>query len=148
MLLLLEGAVAAQPSSSLDYDDGRDPFAALKKQIRQALVQLKAEMLKRQPSHTMVLEAAVFLLQHNLLSVQRLGRTNVKQGRALLIWAAWLQHRKSLEWIAENKLDRCGLVPAPKALRQLELILVGGAGTGTRGGQHGRERQGARVKGG
>eukprot|EP00973_Karenia_brevis_P025791 3559969-Karenia_brevis.AAC.1 len=86
----------------------------------------------RRPSHTVVLEAAVFLLQRGLLGVRDLGHTNVKQGRALLIWAAWLQHKKSLEWVADPKvkLPREGLVQVPKWLEQLIMIFVGGAGTG------------------
>ena len=107
-----------------------DPFAAVKKQILEARVRLQAEMAKREPSHTMVLEAAAFLLQQGLLSIRQLKRTNVKQGRALMIWAVWLQRCKSLEWIAEGKLSRDTLPVEPRQLQKQVLILIGGAGTG------------------
>eukprot|EP00973_Karenia_brevis_P010008 1352522-Karenia_brevis.AAC.1 len=87
-------------------------MAAVKQSITNAMVSLRALPEMRHPSHTVILEAAVYLLQRGLLSVQNLGSVNVKQARALLIWAAWLQHKKSLEWIDDPKvrLPREGLV--------------------------------------
>ena len=42
-------------------------------------------------SATVVLEAAFYLLQAGLLNIPDLGTINVKQGRAFLWHAAWLQ---------------------------------------------------------
>ncbi len=107
-----------------------DPLAEVKQEIRRGMTELAEMPAMRQPSHTVVLEAAAFLLQRGVLSIRRLGKTNTKQGRALMIWASWLQHRKSLEWVAERKIDRAGIIVVPECLKQLEMILIGGPGTG------------------
>ncbi|MAF76427.1 MAG: hypothetical protein CMF17_11365 [Idiomarinaceae bacterium] len=78
-------------------------------------------------SHTIVIEAAVFLIRRGLLNVKGTCHVNVKQARMLLTCAIWLQHYKSAEWIQER-----GLSDPPWALEYEEFIhvLVGGAGTG------------------
>ena len=117
----------------IDPQDDRccnDPLASMKKSISAAIASLTAEPTKRQPSHTVVLEAAAYLLGKGLLTIKQLQQTNVKQGRALLIWASWLQYQKSCDWVAEGKISRDGMLHTPTLLRQLEMILMGAAGSG------------------
>ena len=117
----------------IDPQDDRccnDPLASMKKSISAAIASLTAEPTKRQPSHTVVLEAAAYLLGKGLLTIKQLQQTNVKQGRALFIWASWLQYQKSCDWAAEGKISRDGMLHTPTLLRQLEMILMGAAGSG------------------
>jgi hypothetical protein len=60
----------------------------------------------------------------------KLKRPNVKQSRAFLLWASWLQYQKSCDWLAEGKLGREGMLSTPASLRSLQLVLTGAAGTG------------------
>ena len=50
------------------------------------------------------MEAAFFPLQQRLLHVPDVGVYNVKQCRAFLWNAAWLQHHMIAKWIEEDKL--------------------------------------------
>ena len=84
---------------------GHDPFNEVRKRIRTAIVEMNAETRYRGPSHSIVLEAAVFLLQRGLLNVKGKTYVNVKQARALLVFASWLQFRKSMRWADEKKLQ-------------------------------------------
>jgi hypothetical protein len=79
------------------------------------------------PSHTVVVEAAVFHLQKGLLNVKGTHHVNVKQARALITYAVWLQHYKSDEWIRDGKLSEAPWIPE---YEQFIHILIGGAGTG------------------
>ena len=78
-------------------------------------------------SHTVVYEAASFLIQQGLLNVKGEKFVNVKQARALLHFAHWLQNYMSRQWI-EEKLLR----PPVWSLTSDTLIhaLIGGPGTG------------------
>lgn len=92
-----------------------------------------ATMCSQRPrSHSLVMEAAFFLLQAGVLNVPLTGKVNVKQGWALLHIAAWLQVIVSQEWI-----DAGYLSPSPECrktllrkLAELLMALVGPAGTG------------------
>ena len=79
------------------------------------------------PSHTRVIEAAGFLLRGGLLNVKGTQHQNVKQGRALLHWAWWLQQEMSRRWIADGTLAAPPVAPDPTPLYH---VLVGGAGCG------------------
>ena len=122
--------VCKQAANGVDERTSNDPLAAMRKSINAAMASLTAEQSMKQPSHTVVLEAAAYLLGKGLLSVKALERTNVKQGRALLVWASWLQYQRSCDWIAEGKLSREGMLRTPSLLRHLEMILMGAAGSG------------------
>ena len=80
------------------------------------------------PSDTVVMEAAFFLLQQGLLNIPDVGTINVKQARAFLWNAAWLQEYMSAEWRAKGLLQGC-----PEKPRQFErfcLAIIGPGGTG------------------
>ena len=134
-LMQLDADLLADPSSrkdgtTIDLETAQDPMAQMKDKINKAIVELRQASGQRQPSHAVVLEAACFLLQRGLLNVKQTGRVNVKQGCALLTVACCLQHRKSLEWIAEGILGQDALLSTAPLLRDLELIITGAAGTG------------------
>ena len=79
--------------------------------------------------HTAVLDAAAFLLDQGLLNVKGEDRLNVKQCRALLHWALWLQKKMSHQWVKAGQLAAepwaSGAKPEP-----LRHVLIGGAGCG------------------
>ena len=80
------------------------------------------------PSDTVVMEAAFFLLEQGLLNIPDVGTINVKQARAFLWNAAWLQEYMSAEWRAKGLLQGC-----PEKPRQFErfcLAIIGPGGTG------------------
>ena len=79
------------------------------------------------PSHTRVIEAASFLLRGGLLNVKGTEYQNVKQGRALLHWAWWLQQEMTRRWVAAGQLVAPSDAPAPTPLRH---VLTGEAGCG------------------
>jgi hypothetical protein len=100
--------------------------------FKRAFVQLKSNPALHAPSHTLVMEVAFFLLEAGVLTAPQTGRINVKQARALLHIAAWLQILMSRKWIADGLLSAdtlCG----KKHLRrfgQMMLAIMGPAGTG------------------
>ena len=79
------------------------------------------------PSHTRVIEAAIFLLRCGLLNVKGTPHLNVKQARALMHWAWWLQQQMSQEWVAKGVL---GAAPFGIDRAALCHVLTGGAGGG------------------
>ena len=80
------------------------------------------------PSETVVMQAAFSLIQSGLLHIPDIGVVNVKQARAFLWNAAWLQEYMNLQW---RECDRS--FPAshttPK-FQNFQLALVGPGGTG------------------
>ena len=60
------------------------------------------ERFVRSPS--VVMEAAFFLLREGLLNIPDVGTVNVKQARAFLWHAAWLQEHMNRHWRAESPL--------------------------------------------
>ncbi len=65
-------AVITQGSTrALDISSANDPFAEVKRDISAAFLALAAETSRKQPSHTVVLEAAAYLLHRGLLSVKK-----------------------------------------------------------------------------
>jgi hypothetical protein len=81
-----------------------------------------------QPTTTIVMEAAFYLIKSTLLHIPRTGCINVKQALTLLHYARWIQCSKTVEWEDAGVLspvrDRSPLA------YQLRLILIGAAGTG------------------
>jgi len=128
---LLENVSVVRAGLEPEPDQSKDPMAETRRKIKAALVELSALPQSRHPSHSVVLEAASHLLRGEILRVKRTGGINVKQGRALMVAAAGIQHRKSKEWVDAGLLSQDGaLPPAPKLLQNLVLILTGAAGTG------------------
>ena len=86
------------------------------------------ERFDRAPrSHTIVLEAAAFLITHGLLNVKATTNVNVKQARTLLTFAVWLQHRKSVEWVQSKESAMPPWMGTQGSDARLLLSLVGGA---------------------
>ena len=80
-------------------------------------------------SRTVVLEVAFFLLAQGLLTIPDLGTANVKQARAFLWNAVWLQEHMNEEWSADD------IVPAPPGaqsdiVHSFALAIIGPGGTG------------------
>jgi hypothetical protein len=80
------------------------------------------------PSRTVVMEAAFFLIQSDLLRIPGVGCVNVKQARALLHHARWIQACKTKEWESTGILLPEG--PQLTETESLHLIMIGAAGTG------------------
>ena len=80
------------------------------------------------PSDTIVLEAAFFLIAEGLLNIPDLGVVNVKQARAFLWNAVWLQEHMSSHWRSEGVLH--GPAPTPRRFEQFCLAIMGPGGTG------------------
>ncbi len=62
------------------------------------LQRLRVKFPRHRYSHTVVMEAAFFLLTAGVLNIPATGKVNVKQARALLHIAVWLQATMSSEW--------------------------------------------------
>ena len=74
------------------------------------------------------MEAVVTLLKSGLLNIPDNGIVNVKQARALLWNAAWLQEYMNEKWHEDGSLVR-ELGTSPK-LKNFALALIGPGGTG------------------
>ena len=72
-------------------------------------------------------EAAAYLLRSGLLNVKGTVLLNVKQGRALLHRARWLQLRMSKQRVEVGAL---GAAPFDVHVEPLRRVLAGGAGAG------------------
>ena len=57
-------------------------------------------------SETGVMEAAFYLIKEGVLNIPDIGMVNVKQARALLWNAAWLQEHMNSIWRDEGALPR------------------------------------------
>ena len=86
-----------------------------------------------QRSPTAVMEAAFYLLRQGLLNIPDIGRINVKQTRAFLWNAAWLQEHMNKEWqgddfpLAGARAQRSKM---QEAFSDLRLAIIGPGGTG------------------
>ena len=80
------------------------------------------------PSDTVVMEAAFYLLRQGLLNIPDVGTINVKQARAFLWNAAWLQEYMSAEWRAKGMLQGCS--EKPRQFEHFCLAIIGPGGTG------------------
>ena len=77
------------------------------------------------------MEAAFSLLtEGKLLNVQDLDRVNVKQARAFLWNAAWLQEHKSLQWRSEGHIQSDLPGDGQSRFTDFGLALMGPGGTG------------------
>ena len=83
------------------------------------------------PSTTIVIKAAIHLIQHGLLHVPDTKTLNVKQGRALLYIACWLQGRMTAYWVDEGQLPKAILAePEMQLWSDFAMVLIGPGGTG------------------
>ena len=111
-------------SASITMQDTVDPWIA---HLERSSAELRANFDALPRSHTVVLEAAVFLIRKGLLNVKGTSHVNVKQARFLMTYAVWLQNFKSAEWIREHGL---GEPPWKLDFEVFIHVLIGGAGTG------------------
>ena len=87
----------------------------------------------RRASPTVVMEAGFYLLLQGLLDIPKVGGINVKQARAFLWNAAWLQEFMNKLWnTGEVSMAgvRVPLSQAQTAFATLCLAIVGTGGTG------------------
>ena len=82
------------------------------------------------PSSTVVMEAAFFLLAQGFLNIPDTGTINVKQARAFLWNAAWLQSHMTAKWVAEDKLPDDVLDASSHSFEGYCLAIMGPGGTG------------------
>ena len=78
-------------SESVGAAKQHDPFAAMRVELGTAMHSLTHWMQGKPKSHSLVLEAVAYLLDQGLLKVSQTGSPNVKQARALIAVAVWLQ---------------------------------------------------------
>ena len=71
-----------------------------------------------------------FLLQQGHLNIPDTNTINVKQARALLWNAVWLQARMTAKWVAEDKLPDDAIECSARHLEGFSLAIVGPGGTG------------------
>jgi hypothetical protein len=109
-----------QPSSAAAPPQTAGWSSELKASIAAMKAELGASVTEMKLSHTIVLEAAVYLIRRGLLNVKGTPNVNIKQGRALLTFAVWLQYRKSADWVRDDKLAK----PA-WPLEHFDLLHVG-----------------------
>jgi hypothetical protein len=83
-------------------------------------------------SETIVVEAAFFLLREGLLNIPDLGVINVKQARAFLWNAAWLQEYMNQLWRREAEFAPGTVVEDGRAelFKSFQLVIIGPGGTG------------------
>ena len=82
-------------------------------------------------SPTVVLKAAFYLLQEGLLNIPDIGVVNVKQARAFLWNAVWLQEHMNKVWEADHAFDvRTTQQKSASRFSTLHLAIVGPGGTG------------------
>ena len=81
-------------------------------------------------THTVVMEAAFYLLDKGLLDIPHVGGINVKQARALLHMAAWLQCHMSAHWQDEGLLGDTPHASTQPYAHELLFALLGPAGSG------------------
>ena len=82
------------------------------------------------PSETVVMEHAFFLLREGLLNIPDVGSINVKQARAFLWNAAWLQEYMSRLWREKGILPCQDEVRSQLSPDSFCLAIMGPGGTG------------------
>ena len=81
-------------------------------------------------SDTVVMEAAFFLLREKLLNIPDVGTINVKQARAFLWNAAWLQEYMTAQWRHERELQCEKAANKRPKFDNFCLAIMGPGGTG------------------
>ena len=113
----LDPPLAVQPSSSkaqISFDT--------------ALSRACSTLPRLAPSPTAVMQAAFHLLQSGMLNIPDVGTINVKQARAFLWNAAWLQHYMIEVWEAQQPFQRNS--SATITFANYCLAIMGPGGTG------------------
>ena len=116
--------VADPETSPVLSKDGIPDF--LQRNIDQAVARLPVTVPR---SRSSVVEAAFFLLENGVLNVPVVGGINVKQARALLWNAVWLQDVMNREWELHPLSDTTSATESSFA-DDFQLALMGPGGTG------------------
>ena len=87
--------------STKPHTEQRDGWA---QQFQTAVAAMTQDFDHVPRSHTIVIEATVYLMRRGVLNAKDTQQLNIKQARALLNFAMWLQSYKSREWVMEGKL--------------------------------------------
>ena len=82
------------------------------------------------PSETVVMEAAFHLINSGLFKIPDVGIDNVKQCRAFLCYARWLQQRMIVKWYEEGKLHGDTVPESDRHVLPFQMALIGAGGTG------------------
>ena len=82
------------------------------------------------PSETVVMEAAFYLIKEGILKTPDIGIVNVKQARALLWNAAWLQEHMNSIWRDQGVLPKLAQQSKTTLLDDFSLAIMGLGGTG------------------
>ena len=61
--------------------------------------------VRRQPSHTVVIESAIYLLRQGVCHIKGKQIMNAKWALAFLHFAVWVQLKKSMQWIETDVLQ-------------------------------------------
>ena len=101
--------------------------------------------VRRQPSHTVVIESAIYLLRQGVCHIKGKQIMNAKWALAFLHFAVWVQLKKSMQWIETDVLQDTDSVHATschelqalfgsetdaKGVALFIMILTGAGGTG------------------
>ena len=100
---------------------------ALQRQLRASMQKIET---KGVASETVVMEAAFSLIQDGILNTPDIGIVNVKQARALLWNAAWLQEHINAIWRDAGVLPKRAQQSKNTFLDDCSLAIMGPGGTG------------------
>ena len=95
-----------------------------------ALAQLREFRPRQRRSPTAVMEGAFLLIREGYLNIPDVGTVNVKQARAFLWNAAWLQEFMNAKWQAEERTGQSAMLDEPPKFADFQLAIVGPGGTG------------------
>ena len=76
------------------------------------------------------MEAAFHLIQSGLFRIPDVGIDNVKQCRAFLCYAWWLQQRMIVSWYEDDKLQGDDVSDRERHVEPFQMALIGPGGTG------------------
>ena len=110
-----------------DKDFGKKDSDDFGKALKKSISKLHNEYL---PSETIVMENAFFLISEGLVNIPDVGTINVKQARAFLWNAAWLQEHMNKKWRDEGVLPRHVDSETKSAFDDFCLAIMGPGGTG------------------
>ena len=99
------------------------------KRLDRATTRLRSKPKRVHPSETVVMEAAYYLIECGLFNIPDVGTINVKQARAFLWNAAWLQEHMTAKWQLEGELAPSHN-DAKAKFDDYCLAIVGPGGTG------------------
>ena len=81
-------------------------------------------------SETIVLEAAIHLINTGATTVRYTGEVSVKMSRALIWWGCWLQYHMHRLWFDEGSISSPPSDGATSLFHNFQFALIGPGGTG------------------